>query len=95
MDLRNIVNHYLVSPNIDYDKEVHFSEVFSPELSFISSIGNTPLVFSAGVKLLPLKTVRLDSDQVINGKFFNATIFNAGLKIDIPLVNLFSKDFKK
>ena len=79
---------------MDYDEEVHFSEVFSPGLSFISSIGNTPLVFSAGVKLLPLKAVRLDNNQVINAKFFDATIFNVGLKIDIPLVNLYSKDFK-
>lgn len=95
VDLGNIVNHYLVSPNVDYDKDVHFSEVFSPGVSFIAAIGNTPLVFSAGVKFLPLKAVRLDNNEVINGKFFDATIFNVGLKIDIPLVNLYSKDFSK
>lgn len=95
VDLGNIVNHYLVSPNVDYDKDVHFSEVFSPGVSFIAAIGNTPLVFSAGVKFLPLKAVRLDNNEVINGRLFDATIFNIGLKIDIPLVNLYSKDFSK
>jgi hypothetical protein len=96
VDLGNIVNHYLVNSTSDYAKDVHFSEVFSPAFSFMYALRKTPFVVFASVKFLPLKassTTNLDgTTTVINEKAFDATIFSAGVKIDIPLINLWSKE---
>ncbi|MBP2618454.1 hypothetical protein [Chryseobacterium jejuense] len=92
IDLGNIVNHYLVSSTEDYPKDVHFSEVFSPSVSLIYGIRNSPFVLFGSVKLLPLKTVYTDDGRLINNKTFDATIFSVGVKIDIPLINLWSRD---
>lgn len=91
VDLGNIVNHYLVSSTKDYEKDVHFSEVFSLSSTFIYSFRKTPFVLFAGVKFLPIKTSTGDNGQLINNKTFDATMFNIGIKIDIPLVNLWTK----
>ncbi|KFC19679.1 hypothetical protein [Chryseobacterium sp. FH1] len=90
VDLGNIVNHYLVS-NTDYSKEVHFSEIFSPGITLLAGITNSPFVVSAGVKFLPLKTTFINGNP-INDRVFDATIFHLGIKIDIPLVNFRSVD---
>lgn len=92
IDLGNIVNHYLVSSTEDYSKDVHFSEVFSPSVSLIYGIRNSPFVLFGSVKLLPLKTIYTDDGRLINNKTFDATIFSVGVKIDIPLINLWSRD---
>lgn len=92
IDLGNIVNHYLVSSTEDYPKDVHFSEVFSPSVSLIYGIRNSPFVLFGSVKLLPLKTVYTDDGRLINNKTFDATVFSVGVKIDIPLINLWSRD---
>ncbi|RYJ37414.1 hypothetical protein NU08_3585 [Flavobacterium anhuiense] len=94
IDLGNIVNHYLVNSNEYYSKDVHFSEVFSPAASFMYALRKTPFVVFAGCKLLPLKTSSItESDgsvKLLNERAFDATIFSVGIKIDIPLVNLWS-----
>ncbi|SDI54318.1 hypothetical protein [Chryseobacterium jejuense] len=92
IDLGNIVNHYLVSSTEDYPKDVHFSEVFSPSVSLIYGIRNSPFVLFGSVKLLPLKTIYTDDGRLINNKTFDATVFSVGVKIDIPLINLWSRD---
>ncbi|ULT23526.1 hypothetical protein KUH03_30800 [Sphingobacterium sp. E70] len=56
LELGNIVNHYLITPSSAENKDVHFTEVFSPGLKFLVNIKNTPLVAYAGSSLLPLKT---------------------------------------
>jgi len=93
VDLGNIVNHYLVSSTTDYPKDVHFSEVFSPAASLIYGIRKTPFVVFTSVKFLPLKTSKSESDPniLINNKTFDATVFSVGIKIDIPLVNLYTR----
>lgn len=95
VDLGNIVNHYLVNSTNDYTKDVHFSEVFSPAASFMYALRKTPFVVFASFKLLPLKTSNVttaDGNQtLINEKAFDASVFSVGFKIDIPLVNLWSK----
>ncbi|MDR6761915.1 hypothetical protein J2Y38_002126 [Flavobacterium sp. 2755] len=94
IDLGNIVNHYLISSTPDYEPDVHFSEIFSPAISGMYSIKNTPFVIFGSVKFLPLKTTLVE-EKLINNKTFDATIFSAGIKIDIPLVNLFTRiDYK-
>lgn len=92
-DLGNLVNHYLISPNTEYGKEVHFSEIFSPGFSFIGGIRNTPFVIYAGVRWQPLKTFT-KGDVVYNNKAFDVAVIHAGIKIDIPLMNLKSKGRK-
>jgi hypothetical protein len=96
IDLGNIVNHYLVNSTEDYSKDVHFSEVFSPAASVIYALRKTPFVVFASIKLLPLKTASIadtdgSNERLINEKAFDASVFSVGFKIDIPLVNLWSK----
>ncbi|GGH23482.1 hypothetical protein FAZ19_17295 [Sphingobacterium alkalisoli] len=92
VDLGNIVNHYLVTPDSAYNKDVHFTEVFSPGVNLLFGIRNTPLVVFAGVNGIPLRThTDRTTNTEMNGKLFDAWVFKAGLKIDIPLVNLYSK----
>ncbi len=91
IDLGNIVNHYLVSTE-DYSKDVHFSEVFSPAFSGMYSLRKTPFVIFGSIKFLPLKTSKSDAGELINNKTFDATVFSVGVKIDIPLVNLFTRE---
>ncbi|MGJ1264000.1 hypothetical protein [Sphingobacterium spiritivorum] len=92
LDLGNIVNHYLVTPDSAYNKEVHFTEVFSPGLNILYSIKNTPLVIFAGGKGIPLKSYY---DETLNAKMntrvIDAWVFSLGLKLDIPLLNLYSR----
>lgn len=90
VDLGNIVNHYLVSSTYNYEPDVHFSEIFSPAFSGMYSLKNTPFVLFGSVKFLPLKTTTV-SETLLNNKTFDATIFSVGVKIDIPLVNLWTK----
>lgn len=91
LELGNLVNHYLITPDSAYNKEVHFSEVFSPGANILYNIKNTPIVAFIGGKLLPLKAYYDEGlKKRINDKAFDAAIFSIGLKIDIPLVNLYS-----
>ncbi len=91
LELGNLVNHYLITPDSAYNKEVHFSEVFSPGANILYNIKNTPIVAFIGGKLLPLKAYYDEGlKKRINDKAFDAAIFSIGLKIDIPLVNLHS-----
>lgn len=94
VDLGNIVNHYLVNSTEDYTKDVHFSEIFSPAASFMYALRKTPFVVFASFKLLPLKTSSVTDQngatKLINEKAFDATVLSVGVKIDIPLVNLWS-----
>ena len=91
LDLGNLVNHYLITPDSAYNKEVHFSEVLSPGVNLLYNIKNTPIVAFLGGKLLPLKAyLPENSTKMINGKAFDAAIINIGLKIDIPLMNFYS-----
>ncbi|MBB2951606.1 hypothetical protein [Sphingobacterium sp. JUb56] len=91
LDLGNLVNHYLITPDSAYNKEVHFSEVLSPGFNLLYNIKNTPIVAFIGGKLLPLKSyLPENSNKMINDKAFDAAIINVGLKIDIPLMNLYS-----
>lgn len=96
VDLGNIVNHYLVSTTNDNTEDLHFSEVFSPAASFMYAIRNSPFVLFASAKLLPLKTSHtlnpITNENIkIDSKAFDATILSIGIKIDIPLINLWSK----
>ncbi|EFK56008.1 hypothetical protein [Sphingobacterium spiritivorum] len=92
LDLGNIVNHYLITPDSAYNKEVHFTEVFSPGLNILYSIKNTPLVIFIGGKGIPLKSYY---DETLNAKMntrvIDAWVFSLGLKLDIPLLNLYSR----
>ena len=91
LELGNLVNHYLITPDSAYNKDVHFSEVFSPGANILYNIKNTPFVAFIGGKLLPLKAYYDEGlKKTINDKAFDAAIFSIGLKIDIPLVNLHS-----
>jgi len=91
LELGNLVNHYLITPDSAYNKEVHFSEVFSPGANILYNIKNTPIVAFIGGKLLPLKAYYDEGlKKRFNDKAFDAAIFSIGLKIDIPLVNLHS-----
>lgn len=91
LELGNLVNHYLITPDSAYNKEVHFSEVFSPGANILYNIKNTPIVTFIGGKLLPLKAYYDEGlKKRFNDKAFDAAIFSIGLKIDIPLVNLHS-----
>lgn len=90
IDLGNIVNHYLVNSTDDYAKDVHFSEVFSPAFSGMYALRKTPFVVFASVKFLPLKSSYNQDQILINSKAFDAVVLSVGLKIDIPLVNLWS-----
>lgn len=91
LELGNLVNHYLITPDSAYNKDVHFSEVFSPGANILYNIKNTPFVAFIGGKLLPLKGYYDEGlKKTINDKAFDAAIFSIGLKIDIPLVNLHS-----
>ncbi|CAM3691090.1 hypothetical protein [Sphingobacterium prati] len=91
LELGNLVNHYLITPDSAYNKEVHFSEVFSPGANILYNIKNTPFVAFIGGKLLPLKAYYDEGlKKRFNDKAFDAAIFSIGLKIDIPLVNLHS-----
>jgi len=91
LELGNLVNHYLITPDSAYNKEVHFSEVFSPGANILYNIKNTPIVAFIGGKFLPLKAYYDEGlKKRINDKAFDAAIFSIGLKIDIPLVNLHS-----
>ncbi|WP_426791229.1 hypothetical protein [Sphingobacterium sp. WOUb80] len=91
LELGNLVNHYLITPDSAYNKDVHFSEVFSPGANILYNIKNTPIVAFIGGKLLPLKAYYDEGlKKRINDKAFDAAIFSIGLKIDIPLVNLYS-----
>lgn len=91
VDLGNIVNHYLVSSDEDYPTDVHFSEVFSPAFSGMYSLRKTPFVVFGSIKFLPLKTSKSETGELINNKTFDATVFSIGVKIDIPLVNLWTR----
>lgn len=86
VDLGNIVNHYLTSSE-KYYKDVHFSEVFAPNANLLYSIPKTPLVAFIGASFLPLKSTVVDG-VTKNYRAFDLTIIQAGIKIDIPLVNL-------
>ena len=88
IDLGNIVNHYLTSTE-KYYKDVHFSEVFSPNVNILYSIKNTPLVAFVGGSFLPMKNIFVD-EKVRNNRAFDVSIIQVGLKIDIPLINLWS-----
>ena len=88
VDLGNVVNHYLVQPGKDYAKDVHFSEVFSLGTTFLMGIKNSPFVISGGFRFQPYNT-----GKDANNKVFDAGIFHLGVKIDIPLIHLSSKDF--
>lgn len=91
LELGNLVNHYLITPDSAYNKEVHFSEVFSPGVNILYNIKNTPIVAFIGGKLLPLKSYYDEGvKKTFNDKAFDALIISVGLKIDIPLVNLHS-----
>ncbi|WP_293916389.1 MULTISPECIES: hypothetical protein [unclassified Sphingobacterium] len=92
LDLGNIVNHYLVTPDSAYNKEVHFTEVFSPGLNLLYSIKNTPLVIFAGGKGIPLKSYYDETlNTKMNTRVIDAWVFSLGLKLDIPLLNLYSR----
>ncbi|MCV2487520.1 hypothetical protein OD917_21475 [Flavobacterium sp. SH_e] len=98
VDLGNIVNHYLVSSTVEYPKDVHFSEVFSPSISGMYSFRKTPFVAFFSVKFLPLKSSTITTtiegqktEYLVNNKTFDAAVFSLGVKIDIPLVNLFTR----
>lgn len=92
LDLGNIVNHYLVTPDSAYNKEVHFTEVFSPGLNLLYSIKNTPLVIFAGGKGIPLKSYYDETQNTkMNTRVIDAWVFSLGLKLDIPLLNLYSR----
>ena len=88
LDLGNIVNHYLTSSE-KYYKDVHFSEVFSPNVNLLYSIKNTPLVAFVGGSFLPMKNIIVDGN-VKNNRAFDVSIIQVGLKIDIPLINLWT-----
>lgn len=88
LDLGNIVNHYLTSSE-KYYKDVHFSEVFSPNINILYSIKNTPLVAFIGGSFLPMKNINVDG-SIKNNRAFDVSIIQAGLKIDIPLINLWT-----
>lgn len=91
VDLGNIVNHYLVTPDVVYNKEVHFTEVLSPGLNLLYSLKNTPIVLFGGVKLLPLKSYLDPNTQItMNDRAFDVRVFSLGLKLDIPLINLYA-----
>ncbi|QQT26213.1 hypothetical protein [Sphingobacterium spiritivorum] len=93
LDLGNIVNHYLVTPDSAYNKEVHFTEVFSPGLNLLYSIKNTPLVIFAGGKGIPLKSYYDETlNTKMNTRVIDAWVFSLGLKLDIPLLNLYSRE---
>lgn len=89
IDLGNIVNHYLTSTQ-SYYKDVHFSEVFSPSINFLVGIPKTPFVAFVGTSFLPLKSINVDG-VTRNSRAFDLTLFQAGVKIDIPLVNLYTQ----
>ncbi|WP_332020973.1 hypothetical protein [Kaistella sp.] len=89
IDLRNIVNHYLTSTQ-RYYKDVHFSEVFSPSINLLVGIPKTPFVAFVGTSFFPLKSIIVDG-VTMNSRAFDLTLFQAGVKIDIPLVNLYTR----
>ncbi|MDR2275457.1 MAG: hypothetical protein LBF27_31410 [Sphingobacterium sp.] len=94
VDLGNIVNHYLVSGDSTYTKNAHFSEIFSLGLHLHYDIPHMPLVAFAGVKGIPLKSEEHPTLGRINDRLFDAYIIQVGLKIDIPLLNLWSRERK-
>jgi|GEM_PF-646521 len=90
IDLGNIVNHYLVTPDSAYNKEVHFTEVFSPGINLLLPIKNTPLVIFGGISGLPLRS-HMQGDIIINNKIIDVWTVKLGIKLDIPLLNLYSR----
>jgi hypothetical protein len=90
IDLGNIVNHYLVTPDSAYNKEVHFTEVFSPGVNLLLPIKNTPLVIFCGISGLPLRS-HMQGDIIINNKIIDVWTVKLGMKLDIPLLNLYSR----
>jgi len=94
VDLGNIVNHYLVSGDSTYAKNAHFSEIFSLGVHLHYDIPHMPLVAFAGAKGIPLKSEEHPTLGRINDRLFDAYIIQVGLKIDIPLLNLWSRERK-
>lgn len=95
IDLGNIVNHYLVTPTDAYNKEVHFTEVLSPGVNIMGNIPSTPLVYFLGYSGVPLRSYTREENNkktTYNNKLIDGHYFKLGIKMDIPLLNLHSKE---
>ena len=92
VDLGNLVSHYLITSD-KYKEDVNFLEVFSPSISVLAGIKNSPFAFYIGGKLTPYKTITIDNHTYNNNMFDTFTI-SAGIKIDIPIINFQTKEFK-
>lgn len=101
IDVGNLVGHYLwnVDPN-ETRPNVTFKEVISPGINFMHYINRSPFVIFGGIRgiLLDEKNVseKNRSDIVLGVKNYNSAVldmieFNVGVKIDIPIFNIYTK----
>lgn len=101
IDVGNLVGHYLWNVNPKEERpNVTFKEVISPGINFMHYLDRSPFVIFGGIRgiLLDEKNVteKNRSGEVISFKNYNRAIldmieFNVGIKIDIPMFNIYSK----
>ena len=89
IDLGNLVGHYIWETNKEYEKQkVSVKEVFSPGMSFLYNIPDSPFVLFTGMKMVQIPEYLDENRGYVNSQTFDLIQFNAGIKIDIPFFTI-------
>lgn len=89
IDLGNLVGHYIWETNKEYEKQkVSVKEVFSPGISFLYNIPDSPFVLFTGAKFVQVPERYVEERGYLNSTTFDLVQFNAGIKIDIPFITI-------
>ena len=92
IDVGNLVGHYLWQKNVEEERpNITFKEVISPGINFMYYLNRSPFALFGGIKGIPLEEERDENNVLLNNAIFDIIQFTGGIKIDIPLFNIYKK----